>query len=301
MSEKLSKQAICRALRSDLSVEVELLESVDSTNTEAKRRISAGLARPLLLIARTQTRGRGRLGRRFCSPEGAGLYMSLVLHPDAPAEKVLTLTSAAAVAVATAIEALTDLRPKIKWVNDVYIGEKKVSGILTEGVIDPESGRLRSVVVGIGINCTHAAFPAEVAAIATSLAAEGGEVDQNRLAAEVCDRLLALYEALPRKTWLPLYRERSWLCGREVVWRRGDVLHTGRVLGIGEEGELCFVIVDCDITNSNGDSLFSCACIECKAGNSPNCNENDRHKSGNLHNGLLMSFLFFVFLHFKRE
>lgn len=253
VSEKLSKQAICRALRSDMRVEVDLLESVDSTNTEAKRRISAGLAAPLFLLARRQTAGRGRLGRVFCSPEGAGLYMSLVLHPDAPAEEVLTLTSAAAVAVATAIEALTDLRPKIKWVNDVYIGEKKVSGILTEGVIDPESGRLRSVVVGIGINCTHAAFPAEVAAIATSLADEGAKVDPNRLAAEVCDRLLALYEELPRKTWLPLYRERSWLCGKAVVYRRGDYLHTGKVLGIGEEGELILATDQGEVKLSTGE------------------------------------------------
>jgi BirA family biotin operon repressor/biotin-[acetyl-CoA-carboxylase] ligase len=253
VSEKLSKQAICRALRSDMRVEVDVLESVDSTNLEAKRRISAGLAAPLLLLARTQTAGRGRLGRSFCSPEGAGLYMSLVLHPDALAEEVLALTSAAAVAVATAIEALTDLRPKIKWVNDVYLGDKKVSGILTEGVTDPESGRLASVVVGIGINCTHAAFPDEVAAIATSLADEGAEVDQSRLAAEVCDRLLALYEALPRKTWLPLYRERSWLCGREVVWRRGDYLHTGRVLGIGEEGELILATDEGEVRLSTGE------------------------------------------------
>lgn len=251
MAMRLSAEAIAREMKHSLPVEV--LESVDSTNTEAKRRISAGLDAPLLLLARRQTAGRGRLGRTFCSPEGAGLYMSLVLHPDAPAEEVLALTSAAAVAVATAIEALTPLHPKIKWVNDIYIGEKKVSGILTEGVTDPVSGRLHSVVVGIGINCTHAAFPEEVAAIATSLADEGAKVDPSRLAAEVCDRLLVLYGELSDKTWLPLYRERSWLDGRAVVWRRGDRLQRGIVLGIGEEGELILSTDEGKVTLSTGE------------------------------------------------
>ena len=251
MAIRLSADAIARGMKHPLSVEV--LESVDSTNLEAKRRIGAGLSEPLLLLARTQTAGRGRLGRTFCSPGGAGLYMSLILHPDAPAKEVLSLTSAAAVAVATAIEALTPLRPKIKWVNDIYIGEKKVSGILTEGVTDPVSGRLHSVVVGIGINCTPAAFPEEVAAIATSLADEGAVIDPACLAAEVCDRLLTLYGELPRKTWLPLYRERSWLDGKAVVWRRGDTLHTGRVLGIGEEGELLLATPDGEVSLSTGE------------------------------------------------
>ena len=227
---------IQRAMSEPISVEV--LDSVDSTNTEAKRRIAAGLHTPLLLLARTQTAGRGRLGRSFCSPEGAGLYMSWVLHPNCPPTEALSLTSAAAVAVAGAVEALTPLQPKIKWVNDVYIREKKVSGILTEGVTDPISGLLRSVVVGIGINCTHAAFPPEVASIATSLADEGGAVDPNLLAAEVNDRLLSLYRELPRKTWLPLYRERSLLTGKRVYWQKGNERGEGIVLGIGDHGEL---------------------------------------------------------------
>lgn len=242
MSQKLTARSIARHLRRPMAVEV--LDSIDSTNTEAKRRVAAGLTAPLLLLARTQTAGRGRLGRSFCSPDGAGLYMSLLLHPEIDPAEVLSLTSAAAVAVCEAIESLTNLAPKIKWVNDVYLNDKKVCGILTEGVSDPASGRLRSVVVGIGINLTPAAFPPEVAAIATSIGNEGAAVDPNRLAAAICDRLLDFYEAIPQTGWLDGYRRRSWLDGKSVIWRRaggdsdGEVLGGGKVIGIGDEGEL---------------------------------------------------------------
>ena len=242
MTKKLTARSISRHL--DRPIGVEVLDVIDSTNTEAKRRVAAGLSTPLLLIARTQTAGRGRLGRTFCSPDGAGLYMSLVLHPEMAPENLLTLTSAAAVAVCEAIESMTALTPKIKWVNDVYLNDKKVCGILTEGVSDPASGKLRSMVVGIGINLTPAALPPDVAAIATSIGSDGATVDPNRLAATICDRLLEFYENLPRKDWLDGYRRRSWLDGKSVIWRRaggnldGEVLGNGTVIGIGDDGEL---------------------------------------------------------------
>lgn len=242
MTTKLTAKAIRRHLSHPIAVEV--LDSIDSTNTEAKRRALSGLDTPLFLLARTQTAGRGRLGRTFCSPDGAGLYMTVLLHPETSHGEVLSLTSAAAVAVCRAIEAQTSLSPKIKWVNDVYLSHKKVCGILTEGVSDPTDGHLKSVVVGIGINLTPAAFPDEVAAIATSLGGEGAAVDPNRLAAAVCDGLLEFYEDLPRKSWLAPYRERSYLTGKSVIWRKAGggleevPLGTGTVLGIGDDGEL---------------------------------------------------------------
>lgn len=236
MTEKLFPRAIAEAMARPVAVEV--LESVDSTNTEAKRRIAAGLRTPLLLLAETQTGGRGRLGRSFCSPAGAGLYMSLILFPDRSPKEVLTITSAAAVAVCLAIESLTDLRPRIKWVNDVYLSDKKLCGILTEGVTDPTDRRLAAIVVGIGVNCTAASLPEEVAAIATSLEGAGAAVDRNRLAAAICEHLLDLYEELAELTWLPHYRARSWLDGQRVVCRKDGETVEGVVLGIAEDGAL---------------------------------------------------------------
>ena len=236
MADRLSAAAIEAVMTHPIAVQV--MESVDSTNTEAKRRLSAGLTEPLLLLAETQTCGRGRLGRAFCSPNGAGLYMSLVLHPDLPVERALSLTSAAAVAVCLAVESLTDLRPQIKWVNDVYVGDRKLCGILAEGITDPVSGRLRSVVIGIGINCRSVPLPDGLAAIATSLEDAGAAVDRNRLAAAVCDRLTELYGGLDARTWLPLYRARSWLDGKAVICRIGDRTIDGIVLGIDDDGAL---------------------------------------------------------------
>lgn len=251
MPKALSADAIRSAMTHP--IHIDLLESVDSTNTEAKRRIASGLTTPLLLLAKTQTAGRGRLGRRFCSPHGAGLYMSMVLHPNCAPKEALSITSAAAVAVCEAIEALTPLCPEIKWVNDVYLSGKKVCGILTEGVTDPVSGRLKSVVVGIGINCTPAAFPDEVAAIATSLEGEGAMVDPNRLAAMVCERLLVLYKELPRKTWLSGYRSRSWLDGKTVIYFMDGCACEGVVLGIDEDGALLLSTPEGEVALSSGE------------------------------------------------
>lgn len=257
MTTKLTEKKIRRHLSHPIAVEV--LNTIDSTNTEVKRRAMNGLATPLLLLARTQTAGRGRLGRTFCSPNGAGLYMSLLLHPEMEAADVLALTSAAAVAVCEAIESLTPLSPKIKWVNDVYLSGKKVCGILTEGVVDPACGKLQSVVVGIGINLTPAALPPEVAAIATSLGGDGAAADPNRLAAAICDRLLRFYETLPQKSWLEGYRRRSWLDGKSVIWRRaggepdGEVLGSGKVIGIGDNGELLLATPDGEIALTGGE------------------------------------------------
>ncbi|MBQ7354104.1 MAG: biotin--[Clostridia bacterium] len=257
MPEKLSTQSIRAAMASPVAVEV--LESVDSTNTEAKRRIAAGWREseqptPLLLLAETQTGGRGRLGRSFSSPQGAGLYMSLLLFPDRSPKEVLAITSAAAVAVCLAIESLTDLRPQIKWVNDVYLSDKKLCGILTEGVTDPADGRLSAMIVGIGVNCTAASLPPEVAAIATSLEREGALIDRNRLAAAICDRLLTLYGTLTEGDWLPLYRERSWLDGQRVTCTRDGERIEGVVLGIAEDGALLLATEEGTVRIATGEA-----------------------------------------------
>ena len=236
MRSTLSAEAIAADLRRPIRVEVQ--REVGSTNTEAKTRLAREESPPFLLLAESQTAGRGRLGRSFCSPDGAGLYMSLALPANLPAEELLSVTAAAAVAVCQAIESLTPLRPQIKWVNDVYWNDKKLCGILTEGVIDPVSGRWTALVVGIGVNCKAAPLPPEVAAIATSLEQAGVTIDRNRLAAAICDRLWELYSDLPQKTWLAPYRARSWLDQKTVTCKIGDRTVEGVALGIDDSGAL---------------------------------------------------------------
>ena len=129
---------------------VEILSTVDSTNLECKRRIREGRELPDLLVANEQTAGRGRLGREFESPEDSGIYMSLHLLPCLQAEDMVLITSAAAVAVCRAIRAVTGDEPVIKWVNDIFLHDKKICGILAEAITGSD-GRIH-VVLGIGIN-----------------------------------------------------------------------------------------------------------------------------------------------------
>ena len=127
-------------------------ERLDSSNQTAKRLALAGAPHGTLVLAGQQSAGRGRMGRRFESPAGKGIYLSLVLRVPVPASKALGVTVGAAVAVARAVQKLCGIELGIKWVNDLYYQGKKVCGILTEAGTSVESGLLEWLVVGIGLN-----------------------------------------------------------------------------------------------------------------------------------------------------
>ena len=129
-------------------------ERLDSSNQTAKRLALAGAPHGTLVLAGQQSAGRGRMGRRFESPAGKGIYLSLVLRVPVPASKALGVTVGAAVAVARAVQKLCGIELGIKWVNDLYYQGKKVCGILTEAGTSVESGLLEWLVVGIGLNLT---------------------------------------------------------------------------------------------------------------------------------------------------
>jgi BirA family biotin operon repressor/biotin-[acetyl-CoA-carboxylase] ligase len=161
--------------------------TIGSTNDEAAAWARAGAPSGAVVVADAQTRGRGRLGRHWHSPPGESLYLSVVLRPPLPPHRVPPLTLATGVAVAEALAAL-DLVPQLKWPNDVLLDGKKVAGILTEMSADLD--RVHHVVVGIGVNLNAAAFPDELAAIATSVAlARGAPVARADFAAALCARL----------------------------------------------------------------------------------------------------------------
>jgi BirA family biotin operon repressor/biotin-[acetyl-CoA-carboxylase] ligase len=146
---------------------------VSSTSDVAGSLADRGAAEGLVVAANMQSKGRGRLGRTWASPPGAGLYVSVVLRP---ARHVVSLvTIAAGVAVAQGIEAATGLRSQLKWPNDVYVGSRKLAGVLAEANTNaPDGARLPYVVLGFGINVLPASYPPDVALRATSLAGELG-------------------------------------------------------------------------------------------------------------------------------
>ena len=218
------------------------LDSVDSTNNYAKKLALTGEDDGTLVAADRQTAGRGRRGHTFESPPGTGLYMSLILKPKVDAEHFQMITIAGAVAVCLAVE---ELYPSsrgelaIKWVNDVFFKGKKISGILTEGVTDFESGEISSVVTGIGINVSTRNFPAEFAALAGSIFGDGESLfGRDELCARIADHIMDFAERLDDPAVIAAYRERSMLPGRDITFMRGQEKCFGHVEGIDDAGGL---------------------------------------------------------------
>ena len=233
-SDTLSEGAV-RAYLNDSSVDVRVFQIIDSTNTEAKRAVSDGLVGNALFVANEQTSGRGRRGRSFYSPKEHGIYFSCVLHPEVSLADSTAITSAAAVAVCEALKAATKKDPKIKWVNDIFIDNLKVCGILTEAVSDFESGKVDSVIVGIGINLTNEAFPEELKDIAASV---GVKIDRCALVADVFSRLKALCDRLPDKSFMDSYRLHSLVLGKTVSFNRNGNAYQAVATAIHDNGEL---------------------------------------------------------------
>ncbi len=227
--------------------EIHLFDSLDSTNRFAKTLVSEGRLEKTLVLSTYQSGGRGRLGRRFESPKG-GIYLTLLINPDCQLEDALLITSASAVATARAIEQVCHLSCSIKWVNDLFLDGKKVCGILTEGVLGVESGKISTLVIGIGINfCTdRKAFSTDLGSIATSLY-DGSDsipedVDAHELVTTVVLELERLASLLPDRSFLDEYRARSMVLGREVSVHSGRYNYSAMVEAIDDNAHL--VVVD---------------------------------------------------------
>lgn len=198
------------------------LSEVDSTNTRAKELALAGEPEGLVVVADCQTAGRGRMGRSFQSPKGKGIYLTALLRPHLPPERLMIATALAGVAVCGAVEDVCGLSPGLKWPNDPVLNGRKLCGILTELSLEAETGSLQYLVVGIGVNVLHTPedFSPEVAAIATSLAAElGRPVSRPALAAALIARLDRLRAALASgetEQYLVEYRRRCVNLGKRV-------------------------------------------------------------------------------------
>ena len=175
--------------------------TLDSTNLEAKRLILSGEKLPFCVVADSQTNGRGRLSRSFYSPNKTGLYFTIAL-PFSDFE-ITTITAKTAVAVCKALEEIK-VTPGIKWVNDIYLNNRKICGILAEAVNDIETGRISSIIIGIGINVTTVDFPRELSEIAGSIQKD---IDKNMLMDRITINLLDLI--YNTTDFLSYYKSRS--------------------------------------------------------------------------------------------
>jgi BirA family transcriptional regulator, biotin operon repressor / biotin---[acetyl-CoA-carboxylase] ligase len=217
-------------------------DEIESTNVEAKRLAAAGAPEGTVVVAESQSAGRGRLGRRWTSPAGKGLLFSVVLRPPVSMADAHLLTIAAAVAASEAIESLVPVRVRIKWPNDLLIDDRKAGGILLE--VAGEQDAIDWVVVGIGLNVNteYSELPVALRRTAVSLKiAAGRPVDRSELLARLLLELEQAYVDAVRNGFarsLARFRERDYLYRRSVnvQTRRGPV--AGEAAGIDEKGAL---------------------------------------------------------------
>lgn len=217
---------------------VQDLEETDSTNRVAKQFAQSGAPEGTLVFAKRQSMGKGRLGRSFFSPEG-GIYMSMVLRPKIVPEKAVLITTCAAVAVARAIDTVCGLDAGIKWVNDIFINGKKVSGILAEAELNPETGMPDYVILGIGINVKKQSVPEELKEIVGCLEEYGMAPEKKEeLMVAVWKEFGVFYENLSTAVYMKEYKERSILLGREVTVFAENGEYKAVVSDIDAEGHL---------------------------------------------------------------
>ena len=224
----LSKESISTLINE--RVDVYVYDTVTSTNDVARELCSDDGC--ILVVADGQTNGKGRQGKSFFSPHDSGLYFSLAIDTDSPAFDFTGVTCAVAVAVSRAVLKVAETETKIKWVNDLYLGDRKVCGILVQAV--SENGRIRKLIIGVGINISTIDFPDEIKDIAGSL---GKNVDRNVLTAESVNNILDLIFAKSEE-YIDEYRSKSNVIGREITYIQNGISHTATAVDIDQKGGL---------------------------------------------------------------
>ena len=220
---------------------IEVRDTVTSTNTILKEYAEKGIEEGMILLANEQTDGKGRKNRKFYSPKSAGIYMSILLRPTCNISEALFITTASAVAVVNAVSEIIEDEVIIKWVNDVYLRNKKICGILTEASTDFETNSLKYVVLGIGLNVSvpKEGFEEEISSVAGAIFNEEVSKETHcKLIASIINKFFEFYKNLESKSFMNEYIERSILTGKEVEVLSKNKDEKGVVIGIDNEARL---------------------------------------------------------------
>lgn len=174
------------------------------------------------------------MGKKFYSPSNTGLYISILVRPDIPADQALFLTTSAAVATAKAIEDVSHKKADIKWVNDIYIEGKKVCGILTEAAFNIETSKLDYAIVGIGINVCppEGGFPEDISEIATAIFEKSSDAVNKRsiLVGHLLNYFMEYYESFDKRAYLDEYISRSMIIGQPISVLSNGTSRNARLL-----------------------------------------------------------------------
>ncbi len=230
---------------------IRIFSSLPSTNITAKEMAFLGAPEGTVIMAESQTQGRGRMERQFFSPANSGLYMSIILRPTISLSDVLQITALAAVAVSETIESFTNETAKIKWVNDIYYKDKKVCGILAESSINPKTLTPDYIVLGIGVNLFEPrnSFPKEIRSIAGAVFKEPFPDARSKFTACLLKKFFNYYSASDKKEIFLKYKSRSMLTGREITVNNFTTVFPATVLDINDDFSLKIALSDGTIQN----------------------------------------------------
>lgn len=236
---------------------IKYFDSVPSTNTLLKESAVNGETENTIFVTEHQTQGRGRLGKTFFSPKGCGIYLSYLIRPDVLAKDAFFITVAAAVAMVRALREVLNIKTQIKWVNDIYSGDKKLCGILTESAFSPD-GKLDYAVLGIGINIKNPpdGYPEEFAYKTTNLENIAGKIT-NAQKCELMASFINNFDILfcdNSKAYVKEYKEASCLLGREIEILSGEHMGFAKAIDIDESANLVVQKTDGNVVSlSSGD------------------------------------------------
>ena len=220
-------------------ITIKYFDEIDSTNKQAKIDAPTIKDERTIYVTGYQTGGYGRFSRNFVGEKGGGIYISIILKPSKALDVIPLITIKTAVAAKRAIDKFAGTDVKIKWINDLFLNGKKISGILTEGVTDYESGNISTIIIGIGINFCIEKFPKELEKIAGSIFDKKPDsITKNQLIGEFINNFFSLYDEPNNKKIIDEYREGLFVLEKEVVFVKNNEEYKGIAKDVTENGEL---------------------------------------------------------------
>ena len=238
----ITKESIITHLDKTLAdVDIHIFKTIPSTNDKAKEFALNGAKNGTVIIAEEQSAGKGRMGRSFYSPANTGIYMSIILRPKLTSMDSVLITTAASVSICNAIYKATGIQCEIKWINDIYINNKKVAGILTEASTNSQSGIIDYLILGIGINFNKPKdnFPNEIKNIATSLFDnDSNGKTRNILCAEIINNILNMISNIKNYDFISEYKEKSIIMNKDIMYTISGKSFFGKVIDINNDGSL---------------------------------------------------------------
>ncbi len=222
-------------------IKIILLDSVTSTNDYLKQLAIGDEAENTVVIANMQTNGKGTRNRSFISRRG-GVYLSILLRTDLEGFDATLITPLTAVAVSDSIEQISEKTPQIKWVNDIYLDNKKVCGILCESVVSPD-GKMPYIIVGIGVNLFRPLgdFDDDIKDIATCVFEKEDQNIKEKFVSILLENFFNSYNCIREKSFLKRYRERNFILGKKIAVNIDNSIYEARAVDIDDK---CRLVVE---------------------------------------------------------